>query len=93
MNAIFSGQEEIRYPNGTLQISFADGSVKRIDTDGTENINFPDGTKVIVKSNGERTLLLPSGQKEIHASNFKVLVARCTLKDISTISHLETRVP
>ena len=41
----FSGQEEIRYPNGTLQISFADGSVKRIDTDGTENINFPDGTK------------------------------------------------
>ena len=68
----FSGQEEIRYPNGTLQISFADGSVKRIDTDGTENINFPDGTKVIVKANGERTLLLPTGQKEIHTTTFKV---------------------
>ena len=69
---IFSGQEEIRYPNGTLQISFADGSVKRIDTDGTENIAFPDGTKVIVHPNGDRTLLLPSGQKEIHTATFKV---------------------
>ena len=68
----FSGQEEIRYPNGTLQISFADGSVKRIDTDGTENINFPDGTKVVVNANGERTLLLPSGQKEIHTTAYKV---------------------
>ena len=68
----FSGQEEIRYPNGTLQISFADGSVKRIDTDGTENIAFPDGTKVIVHPNGDRTLLLPSGQKEIHTATFKV---------------------
>ena len=48
----FSGQEEIRYPNGTLQISFADGSVKRIDTDGTENINFPDGTKGQLISKG-----------------------------------------
>ena len=74
--SLFSGQEEIRYPNGTLQISFADGSVKRIDTDGTENINFPDGTKVIVKANGERTLLLPTGQKEIHTSTFKVINIR-----------------
>ncbi len=72
----FSGQEEIRYPNGTLQISFADGSVKRIDTDGTANINFPDGTKVVVKANGERTLLLPSGQKEIHTSTFKVKIQK-----------------
>ena len=80
----FSGQEEIRYPNGTLQISFADGSVKRIDTDGTENINFPDGTKVIVKANGDRTLLLPSGQKEIHTSNFKVQKRNRQLSDSCT---------
>ena len=71
----FSGQEEIRYPNGTLQISFADGSVKRIDVDGTENINFPDGTKAIIKSNDDKTLLLPNGQKETHTKGYKVNIS------------------
>ena len=72
LTLFFSGQEEIRYPNGTLQISFADGSVKRIDVDGTENINFPDGTKAIITADGERTLILPNGQKEIHTNSCKV---------------------
>ena len=55
-----------------MQISFADGSVKRIDVDGTENINFPDGTKAIITADGERTLILPNGQKEIHTNSCKV---------------------
>ena len=67
-----SGQEEVRYPNGALEISFADGSVKKIAKDGSENISFPDGTQVVVQSNGDRTMFLANGQKEIHTSEYKV---------------------
>ena len=72
MSFISSGQEEIRFPNGTVQISFADGSVKKIFVDGSEEIKFPDGTQVQVAPNGDRTLLMPNGQKEFHSSNMKV---------------------
>ena len=68
----FSGQEEIRYPNGNVQISFSDGSVKKIFSDGTEETKFPDGTQVSVAPSGDRTLLMPNGQKEFHTSNMKV---------------------
>ena len=69
---IFSGQEEIRNPDGSLQISFPDGSIKKINADGAEDMSFPDGTKVEVKTNGDRTLYLANGQKEVHTSEFKV---------------------
>ena len=51
----FSGQEEVRYPSGVMEISFSDGSVKKISSDGSEDIKFPDGTHVVVEANGDRS--------------------------------------
>ena len=72
VNFLFSGQEEVRYPSGVMEISFSDGSVKKISSDGSEDIQFPDGTHVAVASNGDRTLVLANGQKEFHTAEFKV---------------------
>ncbi len=67
-----SGQEEVRYPDGSLQISFPDGSLKRIATDGSEEMTFADGTRVEVDTGGDRTLFLANGEKEVHTPEFKV---------------------
>ena len=55
-----------------MEISFSDGSVKKISSDGSEDIRFPDGTRVAVASNGDRTLVLANGQKEFHTAEYKV---------------------
>ena len=45
----------MRYPSGVMEISFSDGSVKKISSDGSEDIKFPDGTHVVVEANGDRS--------------------------------------
>ena len=59
-----------------MEISFSDGSVKKISSDGSEDIRFPDGTRVAVASNGDRTLVLANGQKEFHTAEYKVRSTR-----------------
>ena len=57
--------------DGTVTISFPDGSTKTISTNGVENITFPDGTKVKTHPNGDRTVNLPNGQIEEHTEEYK----------------------
>ena len=39
---------KVRHPDGSMEISFPDGSHKRITSEGAEDITFPDGTRVQV---------------------------------------------
>ena len=57
--------------DGTLTISFPDGSTKTITTDREENITFPDRTTVKTRTNGDRIVHLPNGQKEEHTEDYK----------------------
>ncbi|XP_040821613.1 centromere protein J-like [Ochotona curzoniae] len=63
-------QTETLYPDGSKEIVFSDGTVKRL-RDGHEETLFPDGTTVQVSRNGDRTVLLSNGQREIHTAQFK----------------------
>jgi len=64
---------ETRNADGSLEISFPDGSVKRVAADGAELMSFADGTKVEVDAEGDRTLHLANGEKEVHTSEYKVI--------------------
>lgn len=65
--------------DGTLEIAFPDGVVRKIKADGSEEIAYSDGSVVTIETNGDRVLLLPNGQKEIHTREHKV--ASCLSKD------------
>ena len=65
-----------------MEISFSDGSVKKISSDGSEDIRFPDGTRVAVASNGDRTLVLANGQKEFHTADYKVITITVITTDV-----------
>lgn len=71
----FSGQVEKRLTDGTVEISFPNGSSRKIFPDGLEEWTFSD--KSVLKTNkktGYRMLELPNGQKEIHTSEYKVIL-------------------
>ncbi|XP_008587372.1 PREDICTED: centromere protein J-like, partial [Galeopterus variegatus] len=63
-------QTEKFHPDGSKEIVFPDGTVKRLQG-GREETLFPDGTTVRVNRNGDKTILLSNGQKEIHTAQFK----------------------
>jgi centromere protein J len=63
---------ETRNADGSLEISFPDGSVKQVSSDGAELMSFADGTKVEVNCEGDRTLHLANGEREIHTTEYKV---------------------
>jgi len=67
-----SGQVETRNSDGSLEISFPDGSVKSVSSDGQESMSFADGTRLEVGASGDRTLHLANGEKEVHTADFKV---------------------
>ena len=46
----------MRLPDGTMTISFPDGSSKRIAPGGEEEVTFPNGTRVAVKPGGDKVL-------------------------------------
>lgn len=68
----YSGQIERKLNDGSSEIKFPDGVVRKIRPDGTEEIVYLDGSVVTVQPNGDRVLLLPNGQKEIHTKEHKV---------------------
>lgn len=67
-----SGQVERRSHNGTVEISFPDGSVRILESDGIEKWSLPDGTLIQILTNGEKILTLPNGQREVHTTTHKV---------------------
>ena len=70
---LFSGQVERRLLNGTIEVSFPDGSVRILELDGTEKWTLPDGTLIQILTKGEKILTLPNGQCEIHTGTHKVI--------------------
>nr|XP_025722306.1 centromere protein J-like [Callorhinus ursinus] len=63
-------QTEKYHPDGSKEIVFPDGTVKRL-SDGCEETVFPDGTVVRVERNGDRTIVFSNGQKEIQTAGFE----------------------
>lgn len=67
-----SGQVEKRTSDGTVEVTFPDGSVQVVQANGTDKVSLPDGTVVETFVNGDKILNLPNGQREIHTKEHKV---------------------
>ncbi|XP_027626218.1 T-complex protein 10A homolog [Tupaia chinensis] len=63
-------QTEKLHPDGSKEIVFADGTVKRLKS-GHEETLFPDGTVVRVRRNGDKIIVFSNGQREIHTAQFE----------------------
>ncbi|KAF5914881.1 hypothetical protein HPG69_010947, partial [Diceros bicornis minor] len=84
-------QTEKFYPDGSKEIMFPDGTMKRLN-DGREETVFPDGTTVSVERNGNRTIVFSNGQKEIHTAQFKRReYPDGTIKTVYCNGHQETK--
>lgn len=64
---------ERRSKDGTVEVSFPDGSVRILQTNGTEKWALPDGTIAETSADGEKLLILPNGQREVHTKDHKVI--------------------
>ncbi|KAH9127274.1 hypothetical protein AeMF1_002407 [Aphanomyces euteiches] len=58
-----NGQVEKHYANGMKEITFVDGTSKRIEVNGDEYSTFPDGTRMVEKKSGFREVINPDGSK------------------------------
>ncbi|KAM7135069.1 T-complex protein 10A homolog 1 [Molossus nigricans] len=63
-------QTEKFHPDGSKEILFPDGTMKRLG-DGHEETVFPDGTSVRVDRNGDKTIVFSNGHRDIHTAQFK----------------------
>ncbi|EFB12949.1 hypothetical protein PANDA_007253 [Ailuropoda melanoleuca] len=63
-------QTEKYHPDGSKEIVFPDGTVKRLSA-GREKTVFPDGTVVSVERNGDRTIMFSNGQRELQTAEFE----------------------
>ena len=62
---------QIRLPDGSIFITFPDGSTKKISNAGEEVINFSDGTVVRIHPNGDKVVNLVNGLVEEHTSLYR----------------------
>ncbi|KAF0710196.1 Aste57867_5647 [Aphanomyces stellatus] len=58
-----NGQVEKHYASGMKEITFVDGTTKRIEVNGDEFSTFPDGTRMIEQKSGFREVINPDGSK------------------------------
>uniref|UniRef100_A0A452S9C0 Centromere protein J C-terminal domain-containing protein n=1 Tax=Ursus americanus TaxID=9643 RepID=A0A452S9C0_URSAM len=63
-------QTEKYHPDGSKEIVFPDGTVKRLGA-GREETVFPDGTVVSVERNGDRTIMFSNGLRELQTAGFQ----------------------
>ncbi|RLO14089.1 hypothetical protein DYB28_001003 [Aphanomyces astaci] len=56
-------QVETHHANGAKEISFVDGTTKRIETNGDEWSTFPDGTRMVEAKSGFREVINPDGSR------------------------------
>ncbi|RQM30060.1 hypothetical protein B5M09_010286 [Aphanomyces astaci] len=54
---------ETHHANGAKEISFVDGTTKRIETNGDEWSTFPDGTRMVEAKSGFREVINPDGSR------------------------------
>ncbi|KAF7990619.1 hypothetical protein HCN44_000424 [Aphidius gifuensis] len=66
-----NGQQERRDIDGTVEVSFADGSKRLIKPNGEEKWTLADKTIAETFPNGDKILTLPNGQREIHTKDHK----------------------
>lgn len=66
-----NGQQERRDTDGTVEVSFADGSKRLIKPNGEEKWTLADKTIAETFPNGDKILTLPNGQREIHTKDHK----------------------
>ena len=82
----------MRFPDGSLSISFPDGSTKTVSAGGEEHVNFSDGTVVTIDPNGDKLVELPNGQTEEHTSLYRRRTyPDGTVKTLHLDGRLETR--
>lgn len=74
MDFSFRGEVQTKFPNGTREIQYVTGAVRRIFTDGTEECVSPDKTLIRTEANGDCQIHLPNGQIEYQTKNLKIRV-------------------